>query len=200
MKNNWLSIPDAPAYEINSQLLVRNKKSLRLLKPIVKHGSFFYHVYSNDKPRRILNRSALSLRRQALAASKSNDPDKGWLPIPDFPLYEMHSRGSIRNIKTKCPIVPNEKGIVALSCGKHIFKHFSIKNLLWLVHGHVVQLKLPVPCSAENQHGKFFFDSIRQCAFFLAERLPYSPDYIHVRLCKLRLSRFADWSISYFDS
>lgn len=34
MRNDWLTVPDAPQYEINSDLVVRNKLTGKTLTPI----------------------------------------------------------------------------------------------------------------------------------------------------------------------
>ena len=63
MKNNFLPIPDAPGYEVNSQGFVRNIRTGKILKPNDVGGrkkTPAIHI-----PKYHIRRTAESLRRQA---------------------------------------------------------------------------------------------------------------------------------------
>ena len=47
MKNNFLPIPDAPGYEVNSQGFVRNIRSGKILK---SHEFTFPNIISGEQP------------------------------------------------------------------------------------------------------------------------------------------------------
>lgn len=67
MKNNFLPIPDAPNYEVNSQGLVRNIRTGKILKPYKCKN---HSVPSIHIPKYNIRWTAESLRRQAVVFQK----------------------------------------------------------------------------------------------------------------------------------
>lgn len=49
MKDNFLTIPDAPNYEINSDCVVRNKKTGKILKHTFINGNPCVIILTNEK-------------------------------------------------------------------------------------------------------------------------------------------------------
>ena len=198
MKDDWLTIPDAPNYEINSQLICRNKKSGYILKPQKdKHGNPYYSTRTIDK--KIYCRSPKLLYRCAKAASVKEK----YIPIPSLNnRYEINSSGSVRNVRTKQILKKCGEGKcvkVRPTCnGKSIT--ICVADLLWEVHGIIKKRKFrPVPVSCENENGKFFFDNLRDCARFLAPKIYLSWRSIANGYLNKRKGEFHGWKITYLN-
>lgn len=196
LKNDFLTIPDAPDYEINSELILRNKSTGKILKPQVKKGVPYYFVRTDKKP---LYRTANSFRRQAVAAANPYDSSR-WLPVPSLGgKYELNNRGLLRNSVTKrilTKIVHNRFiGFHIRSDDKKSF--VTLKNLMWEVYGVVPQsLNSPVSCSVFKNGVFKKFDSLRDCAVFLAGFIYLSSETIENYLGK-RCTEFYGWKIKY---
>ena len=194
MRNDFLIIPDAPNYEINSELICRHKPSGKILKLHKKiNGSLYYDLYGAKR----FNRSPKYLRRIAVAAAENST----FAPIPSINYrYEINRDGTVRNSKTKCIVntLKGKKTIAFLTTdGKLIRRH--IDELLWEVHGRPLKhTKQPCPCQAVNFNQTFSFPSLRACAKFLAGKLFYCVSYIAHKLCK-RPPAIGDWKIIYLD-
>ena len=100
MKNNFLPIPDAPGYEVNSQGFVRNIRTGKILKANNVGGKKKTPLIYI--PKYHIRRTGESLRRQAVVFHKENGKNISWLEIPNFGgLYEINRRGIVRNSQTK---------------------------------------------------------------------------------------------------
>lgn len=129
-----------------------------------------------------------------------------WLPIPLAPKYEINQRGDVRNIETKRIIKPqtrkghgNDKQIGLYVGEKCKRKNFALASLLWLVHGiiseHSARAQF-VPVTVSRGDEKYFFDTCRQAAQFLAKRESYSVSAVGYHLYKRREEIYG-WRIKY---
>ena len=198
MRENFLTIPDAPRYEINSDLICRVKATGQILTLQNDNKNFrHYSLRSTDK-RWCIKRSPETLRRQAVEAAK---PQKQFQPIPSTDgKYEISIKGVVRNAHSKQILKRKGHGKCVnlwLDGRKAIVR--CVADLLWEVHGIIVKRRFcPVPVSAENKHGKFFFSDMKSCARFLAGKIPYSFSKIY-RLIFTRKPAVGEWTITYFD-
>ena len=153
MIDNFLTIPDAPNYEINSNLLCRNKLTKHLLTLQLRPGMApYYSLRNKEKTKFTIKRSPKTLRKQAVAAAK---PDI-FEPIPSANgKYEISPRGVVRNSKTKHILKRKGHGhCVGLRLANGFYVTRAIKDLLWEVHGIIKPRRFrPQPCSAENRLG-----------------------------------------------
>lgn len=202
MKDNFLTIPCAPNYEINSELVCRNKKTGKILSLCQnsRHDSFYYSLRNPAVTKFTIKRSPKNLRRQAVAATKV----ESFEPIPSLHYYyEINQKGIVRNAETKQICKPSHKGIGLLlfDRAEKKYKHRSIADLLWEVFGRIPKQRqaIRVPCAAENSQGKFFFPHLAACAKFLAPKIHLSPLTIESYLNERRQSLYG-WSISYFPA
>ncbi len=196
MKNDFLPVPDAPQYEINSQLICRNKQTGKILTAIRTEHNYSYYSLRYPNKRGTIKRAPKTLRAQALATVKAST----FAPIPSLGCrYEINSRGKVRNTRTKLIIKAkkNHSIMVRLSNGKYVNR--AIKDLLWEVHGIIKKRRFrPCPCSAENSSGKFFFPHMKACACFLAKRIFCTVSLIYARLIR-RENNIFGWIITYLD-
>lgn len=196
VKNDFLTIPDAPNYEINSQLILRNKSTGKILKPIIRHNTPCYTVYSDGKP---IHHSAISARNQAVAAANPSD-SLHWTPVPSLNCkYEFGYNGKLRNASSKrvLKLIQRQRFIgFAVSVGNKACRHVSLSSLMWEIHGVVPQSRRsPVSCSAFKNGVSKKFDSLRACSRFLA-------DYVFsaaaaFRLLVKRQPLIGGWNIKY---
>lgn len=194
MRDDFLTIPDAPNYEINSELICRNKKTGHVLKVHRSNrGYCSYNLYVDGTP---ITRSPLAFRRLALS-----DPTAAtFAPIPSLDYrYEINRAGTVRNAKSKRIVkttAHSKKSIVFRDANRNfICRH--IDELLWEVYGKKFKpYNPPCPCVAENNHRRFSFPSLHACARFLADKLFYTESHIARKLCK-RPSVIGEWKISY---
>ena len=194
----FLTIPDAPNYEINGKFVVRNKKTGRLLRPAVRIGTTktYYWLPSNATPSGYIKRTAIALRRQAVLAVLN----ESFEPIPSVcGKYEIDTSGNVRNVRTKKAIKPNIKGVYTLwdDAGKPMYR--SRNSLLWEVHGKIKVGCVRVEVRAEYQNKRYKFASCAECARFLLGKLHYSLNTLQCYLWA-RKSSFAGWNFSYFSS
>ena len=197
MRENFLTIPVAPNYEINSQLICRNKRTKRVLtlqRRKGNHGTYYSLRLTGTK--NTIKLSPKLLRR--LAAEAAN-PTKTFMLIPSLDYrYEINMRGVVRNAKTKQVLKRKGHGkCIVVHSGKHKYTTRAITDLLWEVHGIIKKRRFrPVPCSAENHCGKFFFPNLKACARFLAPKLHFSVGWVHKNLTR-RAASFCGWQFSY---
>lgn len=183
IKENFLPIPDAINYEINSQLLVRNKKTGRILtnKKRIDKNAVVTTVWSGTKE---IKRSVETFRRQAVAAVSKTI----WEPIPSLNgLYELTTTGKCRNVHTKKSLkLINNKNFIGYGFsikGKQYRR--TLKNLLWEVFGKTYKQPhcAPVPnivflngVTAGN------FDTLADCARFIARKTTKNFSLLYSRL------------------
>lgn len=134
MRENFLTIPDAPRYEINSDLICRVKATGRILTLQNDYKNFRHYSLRRPDKRGTFKRSPGTLRRQAVEFAK---PQKTFLPIPSTgSKYEINTRGVVRNARSK-------KILKRKGHGKCVELWFSgrkavnrcVADLLWEVHG-----------------------------------------------------------------
>lgn len=188
MKADFLEIPDARGYEVNSEGIVRNAKTGHILTS--KTG---YIRIKNTN----LKRTGLTYRKQAEAATKDS---RHWVTIPGFERYEMNDRGFVRNIKTKRKLKPYKLGceIYRLRADDDKYCNRTTKSLLWLTHG-VIPERAKYRCCEVTiaKCGEVLnFKNLQQCAKFLAGREFYNPSYVKFKLID-RAEEFAGWEIEY---
>lgn len=196
LKNDFLTIPDAPNYEINSELIVRNKKTGRILTPQKKGQYVSVKLCSSGKF--LAGRSTKTLRAQALAALENGNK---WLPVPSLGgKYELNSRGILRNASSKRTLkIFNRHHFISFRIpvnGKT--NYFSLNSLLWEVFGVTPPLPVQpaVKCSAFKDGLYRNFDSLNACARFLAPLCFLSSGAVLYHLWK-RKSDVYGWKISY---
>lgn len=199
MKDNFLTIPCAPNYEINSDLVCRNKKTGKILSLCKhsRHNGVYYSLRNSVANKFTIKRSPKNLRRQAVAATKV-ETFEPILSLHNY--YEINNRGTVRNAETKqiCKPTPNGNGVLLFDRKEKKFKGRTIADLLWEVFGRIPKPRkgCRVLCSAENNHGKIFFDNLVACAKFLAPKVYRSPRTVISYLYERRQSLYG-WTITY---
>lgn len=191
MRDDFLTIPDAPNYEINSELICRNKKTGKILKPRIpaKYTSKVYSLHHPDKP---IIRSAATLRRQALSQFASL-----WVPVPSLDnLYETNRKGQLRHAKTKKILKPRKGAYHSTIGGK--FFCTSSTQLKWEVFGILPNFSSRVhkPCFVSKDHCRFYFETQKEAIKFIADDTHYTPKYIEEFFLK-RLTFIKGWYANY---
>ena len=195
MKNDWLTIPDAPNYEINSQLICRNRRTKKLLGINIDYKNFKYYSLRVSWRTGTVKRSPKTFRAQAEAAAVKGT----FKPILSLGgRYEINKHGVVRNANTKRILKRKGHGkCVEVHIGRKKFQSFCVTDLLWEVHGQIIKRRYrPQPCFIENAHGKIFFPHLRACARYLAPKISYAVLTVANWLCKRR-EQIAEWKISY---
>lgn len=195
IQSGWLTIPDAPNYEINSDLQVRNKITGRFLKlSIKKRGANYYQLWQNTVTGKVIARKPESLLMQARAALAVTN----FAPLlPPFDLYEVDKRGRCRNRLTKKLLQCRNSNQYSLhnqltkkTCSR------SVNDLLWETHGQKKSGFRRVPVWAEHPSGKFYFTTCIACARFLKDILHYSLQTL-ITYFKKRKPTIGDWKFTY---
>lgn len=199
VRENFLTIPDAPRYEINSQLICRVKATGQVLKLQNDCKNFRHYSLRRPDKRGTFKRSPKTLRAQAVEAA---NPKASFEPIPSLGYkYEIDNRGNVRNATSKQLLKPKAQGkSVEIRLGDRRYVSLSIADLLWEVHGIVKENRFrPVPCAAENKRGKFFFPNLMACARFLAPKCFFSVKTVAGYLYR-RAKALAEWTVTYFEN
>lgn len=191
IKEDFLTIPDAPDYEINSKLVVRNKKTGRCLTPLIIYGNKYYSIFKVKG-----SRNAVTLRRQAVAATEVNTTFESIPSLNDR--YEINCFGTVRNVRSKKILKPWNGAITFRDHGQTI--HRRVTDLLWEVHGKIPsKIRKPISCTVADARGKKFFPHLKAAAAFIAKNYPRSINtvlhYLHQRRAEIY-----DWQITYFDA
>lgn len=200
MKDDFLPIPDAPDFEINSELICRNTKTDHIMTPrlIKRNKNLSYSLDTMSKRvSKKITRTAKTLRAQAVAAVT----DSTFEPIPSLNgRYEINARGIVRNSKTKQIIKPDKYGFVRPYV-KEQKKAVRFNNYLWEIHGSYRKPKRQnaIKCSAENDLGKHFFNSLADCAKFLAPKVFYTVKTIRFDYLTRRKPEINGWKITYYE-
>lgn len=148
--------------------------------------------------------------KRCARCGKEITKDDSWEQIPVAPLYEINKSGIVRNIQTKRIIKPwipkdrkhDKQVFLRINRGDRRTKSFHVAGLLWLTHGIIPKRKthsrivVPVIVSHGNNE-RYFFDSMRQAAKFLAPRIPLTARRIHNVLCTKRPKELDGWRINY---
>ena len=120
--------------------------------------------------------------------------------IPQAPNYEINECGRLRNRKTGR--ILKWLFTKTRSTRKTILRHeganvvVTLPSLMWQLHGRLIHKKRPVQVVAECGYSKKFFDSIKQCAQFLASRTGKNFNGIRYKLSERKLNVYG-WSIKY---
>lgn len=126
-------------------------------------------------------------------------PVEDFVVIPQAPLYELNSRGVLRNRKTgkilKWTISPSGSKAVTL-CYNGYKTCATLPNLLWQIHGRIISKKAPVPVTLKHGTRTLRFDSCRQCSYYLATYHGLSQKACQSRLVR-RCKRIGGWDVHY---
>lgn len=198
MKNDFLTIPIASNYEVNSALVVRNKKTGHILK---EHGSCFT-LYAG---KRKISRSGKSLRQLALSAVeyKGSDISPRWVAVPSLNYrYELCCTGILRNARTKrCLKLQRRNNYLryTIHFGKRTVD-ISLKSLMWEVFGVIAEVgkRAPIPTTICRAGRILHFGTLKATAKFIAKIRHRSSDYVR-RLLVKRVEEFDGWAITYHE-
>ena len=164
MKEDFLTIPDAPGYEINSELIMRNKKTGHLLTllPRTKKTPERYILFVNGKQ---VGRGAETWRRQAVAAKQASHFE----PVPGYgDRYEVSPSGIVRNRLTKRKLKLQPDGCYRLWDGK-TNKDRSKTSLIYEVYDVDKRKCSPaVPVILSKGNFRQYFETLTAAAKFLA--------------------------------
>lgn len=123
--------------------------------------------------------------------------------IPQAPRYEMNNKGVIRNRETKRTVkwYPSPRSgtkYTSLHLDSKRRISVSFPSLLWQLHGTISSKKQPVAVSIKKSTRDLRFDTLTECATFLANAcgLSYWGVWYYLRE---RRTQIKDWQISYFD-
>lgn len=183
-EDDWLTIPDAPNYEVNGQCVVRSKKHDRPLK--ICRGQ--YHI--KDAHGVQIGRKGDTFRWQAEAAAGKTE----WASIPSLPNYEIDARGTLRNAKTKRPLKLLHGKYYVFNNGKYTFR--SREQLLYEVWGIEPKRYLIVPVILSKGNSVVYYETSKRAAQFLAEQLHYCFSTMQRRLNR-RDAKIGEWSVTY---
>ena len=194
MKEDFLTIPDAPNYEINSELIMRNKTTGHLLKMLPKPGrkSMRYILFVNGKQ---VSRRPETWRHQAEMALSPYE----WLPIPSTgDKYEMTKYGTVRNSATKRILNLGYDGLYHFWVdGKSYIR--SRDSLLYEVTGNEkFNHDLPVPVMLTQGRRSHYFDSLTAAAKFLSGVLPITWGGVRAFFKKRRREIYG-WTVKYMN-
>lgn len=200
VKSGWLTIPDAPNYEISADLQVRNKRTgqfLHTYKISPTRKCKYYNLWVEG--RRIF-RTGKSLRNQAEAAALAEIGDE-WYPVPSLNnRYEFNNKNFLRVTATKhlMHLYPKNLYHVRTATGK---QWISITNLRWEVFGEIPpfgsRIKKPVIISKDRT--TLHFDCHKYAAQFIANEQFYSW-YSVVKFFRRRQTQIFGWTINYLEN
>lgn len=198
-RKTFLTIPDAPNYEINGDYVIRNKKTGYILRPCnrtdSKTATKFYRLSTDVVPLGTIFRSDIAYRRQAVIAAGK----ESFEPIPSVSgKYEISQTGTVRNVRTKKAVKPNIKGVFTLWNAANDPVYRSRNSLLWEVYGKVKAGSAPIEVHAEHQNKRYTFASCAECARFLLGKIPFALNTIQCYLWKKKPS-FAGWNFFYVN-
>lgn len=193
MKDDFLTIPDAPNYEINSELLVRNKKTGKILKSTIVDRESSVGVYTPKGNQ--IRRFVTTLRVQAVAGTNLNV----WKPVPSLNgKYELHKIGLLRNALNKKKLRLNKSKCYCVTVnGKE--RRISRQNLLYEVYGVLPKNRRSTIAVKVDFNGtQYHFKSIYAAAKYLATKVYYGFDTLRIYLSK-RVGEIGDYKITYFS-
>ena len=210
-KKRFVTIPDAPDYEINGYFKIRNKltgKILKLKKPANPHHTPIAVIHC--KRYGIIQRTVTNLYEEAVTCATTDSDD--WDPINSLGgRYEFNPiTRQVRNSRTKKLITPKIVGNCTLFkfCVKHgVTVHKSIKRLLEEMYeiphkrrSHPVPIIIREGSSKRNFDGHgYSFKTIKDAAKFLSEKTGYVADWCR-KLLNRRIKFVGDYKITYLGS
>lgn len=191
MKEDFLTIPDAPGYEINSELIMRNKKTGHLLTllPRTKKTPERYILFVNGKQ---VGRAAETWRRQAEAAKKIT-----FEPVPGYgDRYEISPKGVVRNRLTKKELKLLANGCYRFWDGK-TNKDRSKTSLIYEVYD-VDKCKCvhAIPVILSKGRCREYFETLTEASKYLATILPLTFGGVR-RYFKMRAREIHGWTVKY---
>ena len=200
MKNDFLTIPDAPNYEINSELVVRNKTTGQILK--------HYLSATNRTPIVELHNGGKSFCRSVKNLRKIAELAKlNWVKVPSLNyLYELSQKGHLRSVKNKYLLklqkYPFPRGFVGYQLRINgTVKSVSLSSLLWECHGIFPTKKKifkPIPVTIQKESEIKYFPSMTEGAKFLSKVEYYSESGI-MQFFRCRKSEIGGWKIKYHE-
>lgn len=189
----WYTIPDAPNYEINSKLVCRNKKTGKVLSKCDNQYGGKRYCLRVAGQKFCITRSPECFFAQARAATLRDSFE----PIPSLDYrYEIGITGKVRNAKSKLPVKNSKGSVFVFHKGK--VKVVSVNSLLWEVHGIIKSTRMRRPCTAEKTGSRKFFESMKACARFIAERVNRSVSTVY-GLIFSRKAEVYGWHITFLD-
>ena len=201
MRNDFLTIPIAPNYEINSQFMVRNKKTGKFLNSYLVKNYLVVKLRNKDGIRQTL--SVSGLREKAVDAVKdaNRKSEDWWVPVPSLNgAYEINPEGVLRNVKTRRRLKKQVQGKYVyyyISINK-VLSAFNVADLLWECHGIMPKPSHYIPVTVARNVCSFDFDSLKDAARFLVKHVDFAFETIRGKLSR-RVTEIADWKITYFN-
>lgn len=196
-KTDWLTIPDAPNYEINGFFKVRNKKTGRILskKKRVGKQNVVTTLFANGKQ---VKRDVKTFYRQAVLSALEDKFE--WHRLqPPLTNYEINGFGAVRNARTKRAVKP-----IRIRGG--VYYHLSVNDktvhcnpnelLAEILGTPVIYKKNAVPVVLRKDKCSWYFKSIEKAAVFLSGKVYYCVDTIRKLLGK-RQSEIYGYSVTY---
>ena len=127
-----------------------------------------------------------------------------WVKVPFAPNYEVDRRGRVRNATTgnfiKPWMRPQSNGVYHFHVDGKI-KKCTKNSLVWLTHGKILtsntHSRLPVPVIISHGNERYYFDTCRQAAFYLAKRDGNHTAKYTVTRFACRLKEIFGWKINY---
>lgn len=195
-KADFLTIPDAPNYEINGYFKVRNKKTGRLIstKKRIGRKTVVASICSNKKN---VKRDVKTFYHQALMNAFYSD---GWYPICSLnKLYEITWLGEVRNAKTKMLLKP----ILDQNCllynfwidGKVVVRtRRALLNEVFATN--IRPKKAPVPVILSKDGLQYYFKNKTAAAKFLEPKVFFNWETIVKRMSNREPTVYG-WNVKY---
>lgn len=199
-KSDFLTIPDAPNYEINGYFKVRNKKTGKILsnKKRVNRNIIVTTVFANGRQ---IKRNVETFYRQAVDALKIKVDGNEWGRITSYgDKYEMNWNGEVRNRFTKIKLKPiSTKGFkgYALAVNNQCFR-VHIGKLFEEVFGRLFHKKSkPVPVTIQKANYSRYFKTMTEAIKFISSKVFYCFDYVRKKFSKREPIIFG-YKVTYF--
>lgn len=209
-KIDWLTIPDAPNYEINGYFKIRNKTTGKFLKLYRRQNPKHTPIITLYNNGRTVQRVVTAFYNSAVVHAKGEK----FLPIKSLGnRYEIScDTDEVRNAKSKKIITPRIRGnyiqftFQIRRNGKVKNIHKSLNQLYLEVFGYPYRRKRrPVQVVARQpNHGigisgnGYCFKSIKDAKDFLATKTRFAADWIR-HLLNWRKTEIDGWLISYIE-
>lgn len=195
-KADYLTIPDAPNYEINGYFKVRNKQTGKFKKKFKSKGynNFLVTLIVADKQ---IKRTLKNWYRQAKEYFLG---DEDWALVPSLQnKYELNWKGQLRNATTKINMkvrnIDGNIGYRPFLNKKRIWR--SQKSLLNEVFGKNLKRKCPpVRCIVSKENVMNFFPTIEKAVKFLSSKVYRREGTITKKMYR-RQSEIYGWQITY---